>query len=98
MGEIDKSLEKDIDDHLKRVYDRYKSNTKIFTATHVGHIAVSVVFLFSILFPFLYLYINSRNTNLKLESLSQRNWEKNINQPRLLEEFQTDSFPISNSR
>ena len=46
MGDIDKSLEKVVDDHLKRIYDRYKSNTKLFTATHVGHLSLSIVFVF----------------------------------------------------
>jgi hypothetical protein len=72
MGDIDKSLEKVVDDHLKRIYDRYKSNTKLFTATHVGHISLSIVFLFSILFPFLYLQIDTQSTDRELERLSQR--------------------------
>ena len=52
MGEIDKILDKKvIDDHLKRLFDQYKTNTKIFSATHIGHISLSIVFLISILFP-----------------------------------------------
>ena len=46
MAESEKDLEKVIDEHLKRLYDRYKNNTKVFNATHIGHIAVGIVFLF----------------------------------------------------
>ena len=71
MAEIDKNLQKAIDDHLKRLYERYKSNTKVFTAAIVGHISLSSVFVISILFPFLYLQIDARQTNSELERLSQ---------------------------
>ena len=53
MSETDKDLQKAVDEHLKRLYERYKSNAKVFTATHIGHISLSIVFVLSILFPFL---------------------------------------------
>jgi len=71
MAEIDKDLQKAIDDHLKRLYERYKSNTKVFTAAVVGHISLSTVFVISILIPFLFLQIDARETNSELERLSQ---------------------------
>ena len=71
MADIDKDLQKAIDDHLKRLYERYKSNTKVFTAALVGHISLSIVFVISILFPFLFLQIDARETNSELERLSQ---------------------------
>jgi cell division protein FtsL len=71
MAEINKDLQKAIDDHLKRLYERYKSNTKVFTAAIVGHISLSTVFVISILLPFLYLQIDARETNSELERLSQ---------------------------
>jgi hypothetical protein len=71
MAEIDKNLQKAIDDHLKRLYERYKSNTKVFTAALVGHISLSTVFVISILFPFLFLQLDARETNSELERLSQ---------------------------
>ena len=71
MSETDKDLQKAIDEHLKRLYERYKSNAKVFTATHIGHISLSIVFVLSILFPFLYLQIDARETNSELERLSQ---------------------------
>ena len=71
MAEINKDLQKAIDDHLKRLYERYKSNTKVFTAAIVGHISLSIVFVISILLPFLYLQIDARETNSELERLSQ---------------------------
>ncbi len=72
MGEIDKILDKKvIDDHLKRLFDQYKTNTKIFSATHIGHISVSIVFLISILFPFLWLQIETRENDLEIKQLSQ---------------------------
>jgi hypothetical protein len=71
MSETDKDLQKTVDEHLKRLYERYKSNAKVFTATHVGHISLSIVFVLSILFPFLYLQIDARETNSELERLSQ---------------------------
>jgi hypothetical protein len=71
MAETDKELLKAIDEHLKRLYEHYKSNSKIFTATHIGHISLSIVFVLSILFPFLYLQIDGRKTNSELELLSQ---------------------------
>jgi hypothetical protein len=51
MAETDKALEKLIDDHLKRLQERYKANIKVFNATHIGHISLAIVFLVSILFP-----------------------------------------------
>ena len=71
MAEINMNLQKAIDDHLKRLYERYKSNTKVFTAALVGHISLSIVFIISILFPFLFLQIDARETNSELERLSQ---------------------------
>ena len=71
MAEINMNLQKAIDDHLKRLYERYKSNTKIFTAAVVGHISLSTVFVISILVPFLFLQIDARETNSELERLSQ---------------------------
>ena len=70
MSETDKDLQKAVDEHLKRLYERYKSNAKVFTATHIGHISLSIVFVLSILFPFLYLQIDARETNSELERLS----------------------------
>ena len=70
MAEIDKNLDKAIDEHIKRVFDRYKADSKIFSATHIGHITVSIVFLFSILFPFLYLQIEARDNDLEIQRLS----------------------------
>jgi len=71
MAETEKNLQKAIDDHLKRLYERYKSNTKVFTAAVVGHISLSTVFVISILVPFLFLQIDARETNFELERLSQ---------------------------
>jgi hypothetical protein len=71
MAEVDKDLQKAIDDHLKRLYEHYKSNNKVFTATHIGHISLAVIFVLSILFPFLYLQIDSRETDSELERMSQ---------------------------
>ena len=71
MAEIDKNLQKAIDDHLKRLYERYKSNTKVFTAAISGNISLSIIFIISILLPFLYLQIDARETNSELERLSQ---------------------------
>ena len=71
MAEADKDLQKAIDDHLKRLYDRYKTNSKVFTATHVGHLSLAVVFVLSILFPFLYLQVDASSTNAEIELLSQ---------------------------
>jgi cell division protein FtsL len=71
MAEIDKNLQKTIDDHLKRLYERYKSNTKVFTAAISGNITLSIIFIISILLPFLYLQIDARETNSELEWLSQ---------------------------
>ena len=71
MAEINTNLQKAIDDHLKRLYERYKSNTKVFTAALVGHISLSIVFVISILVPFLFLQIDARETNFELERLSQ---------------------------
>ncbi|MFZ0241969.1 MAG: hypothetical protein WAL90_10020 [Desulfobacterales bacterium] len=72
MAELDKSLEKAIDDHLKRLQERYKANTKVFNATHIGHISLAVFFLISILFPFLYLQVDTREVNLQKAGLSQK--------------------------
>gem|GEM_PF-3148526 len=63
MSETDKDLQKAVDEHLKRLHERYKSNAKVFTATHIGHISLSIVFVLSILFPFLYLQIDAREAN-----------------------------------
>jgi len=71
VSETDKDLQKAVDEHLKRLHERYKSNAKVFTATHIGHISLSIVFVLSILFPFLYLQIDARETNSELEHLSQ---------------------------
>jgi hypothetical protein len=71
MTEINMNLQKAIDDHLKRLYERYKSNTKVFTAAVVGHISLSTVFVISILVPFLFLQIDARETNSELGRLSQ---------------------------
>jgi len=72
MAETDKSLEKAVDDHLKRLEGRYKANTKIFNATHIGHISLAIVFLISILFPFLYLQVDTLKVNLEMSQLSQK--------------------------
>ena len=72
MAETDKELFKAIDEHLKRLHERYKSNTKVFTATHIGHISLSIIFVISILFPFLYLEVDAAKTSSQLEQLSQR--------------------------
>jgi hypothetical protein len=71
MAEADKDLQKAIDEHLKRLYEQYKSNNKVFTATHIGHLTLSIIFVISILFPFFYLQIDARKTNAELERLSQ---------------------------
>jgi hypothetical protein len=70
MSEADKDLQRAVDDHLKRLYERYKSNAKVFTATHIGHVVLSIVFVLSILIPFLCLQIDARATNSELEQLS----------------------------
>ena len=72
MAEADKELQKPVVDHLKRLYEQYKSNSKVFTATHIGHLSLSIVFVLSILLPFLYLQIDERETNTELRQLSQR--------------------------
>jgi hypothetical protein len=71
MAEADKDLQKAIDDHLKRLYEQYKGNNKVFTATHIGHLSLSIIFVISILFPFLYLQIDARKTTAELQLLSQ---------------------------
>ena len=71
MADIDKDLQKTIDDHLKRIQDRYKANIKVFNATHIGHISLSIIFLLSILFPFLYLQIDKTRTNAEVVRLTQ---------------------------
>ncbi len=71
MAENDKNFQKTVDEHVKRLFDRYKSNSKVFTATHLGHISLSIIFVFSILFPFLCLQIDARETQSELERLSQ---------------------------
>lgn len=71
MAETDKGLEKAIDDHFKRLQERYKANIKVFNATHIGHIALAIVFLISILFPFLYLQVDKRKVNNEMTGLSQ---------------------------
>ena len=72
MGDIDKIIDKKVvDDHLNRLFDQYKTNTKIFSATHIGHISVSLVFLISILFPFLWLQIETRENDFEIQQLSQ---------------------------
>jgi cell division protein FtsL len=72
MAETDKGLEKAIEDHLKRLQERYKANIKVFNATHIGHISLAIVFLISILFPFLYLQVDTRKVNLEMAGLSQK--------------------------
>jgi len=72
MAETDKGLEKAIDDHLKRLQERYKANIKVFNATHIGHISLAIVFLISILFPFLYLQVDTRKVKLEMADLSQK--------------------------
>jgi len=73
MGDMDNIVDKKIiDDHLKRLFDQYKASTKVFSATHIGHISVSVVFLISILLPFLYLQIETRDNDLEILQLSKR--------------------------
>ena len=72
MADIDKDLQKTIDDHLKRIQDRYKANSKIFNATHVGHISLSIIFLLSILFPFLYIQIDKTRTKSELVRLTEK--------------------------
>jgi cell division protein FtsL len=72
LAETDKGLEKAIDDHLKRLQERYKANIKVFNATHIGHISLAIVFLISILFPFLYLQVDTRKVNLEMAGLSQK--------------------------
>ena len=72
MAEADKELQKPVVDHLKRLYEQYKSNSKVFAATHIGHLSLSIVFVLSILLPFLYLQIDERETNTELRQLSQR--------------------------
>jgi len=71
MGESDKELQKAVDDHLKRLHEQYKSNGKVFTATHFGHLSLSVVFVLSVLFPFFYLQIDAAKTGSELQRLSQ---------------------------
>ena len=71
MAESDQDLIKAIDVHLKRLFERYKSNTKVFTAALVGHISLSIIFVLSILIPFGYLQFDARETNADLERLSQ---------------------------
>ncbi len=71
MADIDKDLQKTIDDHLKRIQDRYKANIKVFNATHIGHISLAIIFLLSILFPFLYLQIDKTRTNAEVVRLTQ---------------------------
>lgn len=72
MAETDKGLEKAIDDHLKRLQERYKANTKVFNATHIGHISLAIFFVVSILFPFFYLQVDTRKVNLEMVDLSQK--------------------------
>lgn len=71
MAEADKDLQKAVDEHLKRLYEQYKSNNKIFTATHIGHLSLSIVFVLSILLPFFYLQIEAHDTNAEMRRLSQ---------------------------
>jgi cell division protein FtsL len=71
MTDIDKDLQKTIDDHLKRLSNRYKTNIKVFNATHIGHISLSVVFLLSILLPFFYLQIEKSRTNTEIKRLNR---------------------------
>ena len=70
MEEIDKDLLKALDEHLKRLHERYKNYTKMFTATHIGHISLSVFFVVSILFPYLYLQIDAHQTDAQVAQLS----------------------------
>lgn len=71
MADADKDLVKALDEHLKRLYEQYKSNSKVFNATHIGHLTLSIVFVLSILLPFLYLQIDARDTNAEVRRLSQ---------------------------
>jgi hypothetical protein len=72
MAELDKDVDKAIDDHLKRIYDRYKTNTKVFNATHVGHIVAGVLFLFAVLLPFLFLQIDTHRTAAEMAALQEK--------------------------
>ena len=71
MADMDKDLQKTVDDHIKRIQERYKANVKVFNATHIGHISLSIIFLLSILFPFLYLQIDKTRTNAEVGRLTQ---------------------------
>jgi prefoldin subunit 5 len=72
LGDADNTLDKKaVDDHLKRLFDQYKTNAKVFSATHIGHISVSIVFLISILGPFLILQVETRDTELAIAQISQ---------------------------
>jgi hypothetical protein len=65
LAETDKGLEKAIDDHLKRLQERYKANIKVFNATHIGHISLAIVFLISS-----FLFFTSRWTRARSISRS----------------------------
>jgi hypothetical protein len=70
MADVDKDLEKAVDEHLKRVYERYKSNTKVFHATHIGNIALAVICLFAILLPYLLIQLDNQKVSREMEKLS----------------------------
>jgi predicted nucleic acid-binding Zn-ribbon protein len=70
VADVDKDLEKAVDEHLKRVYERYKSNKKVFDATHIGNIALAVIFLFAILLPYLLIQLDNHKVSQELEKLS----------------------------
>ncbi|NIO04392.1 MAG: hypothetical protein GTN74_07175 [Proteobacteria bacterium] len=70
MADGDKDFEKAVGEHLKRVYERYKSNVKIFDATHIGNIVLAVIFLFAVLLPYLFIQIDDHQTSQELEKAS----------------------------
>jgi hypothetical protein len=72
MADLDKSVEKAIDDHLKRIYDRYKTNTKVFNATHISHIVLGVIFIFAILLPFLFIQVDNQRTTEQMDALREK--------------------------
>lgn len=72
MADLDKRVEKAIDDHLKRIYDRYKTNTKVFNATHISHIVLGVIFIFAILLPFLFIQADNQRTAGRMAALQEK--------------------------
>lgn len=71
MSETDKDLQKAVDEHLKRLYEQYKANQKVFTATHFGHLSLAVVFVLSVLIPFFFLQIDARDTSAEMQRLAR---------------------------